>query len=175
MAKLVTKTRYFIQSDDELVIYKEYFFVQYLKDWNYYIAQIKRNSRYGILNSDCEEISDFEYLGVNPTSRFDKDYTSNSKIISATAKVGPNSQYLFVLLNGCGDKFNNETYDYAEFSNYGYHLILSKNKKYGVVDYKNNIIIPFEYDNIYFDSILDRYCAELNNKKLCLDTLGKVL
>ena len=175
MPKLVPQTRYFIQDDEGSVILKEYFYVQHLKDWDYYIAQLKNSQRYGILNSNCEEISDFEYLGINPTNKFGKDYNSDSEIISAIAKVGLESQYLFVLLNGAGDKFSNETYDYAEFSNFGYHLILSKNKKYGVIDYKNNLIIPFEYDSIYFDSILDRYCVELNNKKLCLDTLGKVL
>lgn len=175
MPKLVPRTRYFIEDDEGLVILKEYFYVEHLKDWNYYIAQVKNSQRYGILNSNCEEISDFTYLGIIPSSKGFKNFDNNAEVISAIAKIGDEDNFKYILLNGNGEKFNSEVYDSAFFSNFGYSLILKKDNKYGVIDYKNYIIIPFDYDEISFDSVTDKYTAKINDHSKIYDTEGNLL
>ena len=175
MPKLVPQIRYFIQDDEGSVILKEYFYVEHLKDWNYYIAQEKNSQKYGILNSNCEEISDFNYLGIIPSSKGFKIFDKNDEVISAIAKIGDENNFKYILLNENGEKINLEVYDSALFSNFSYHLILKKGSKYGVIDYKNQIIIPFEYDKIYFDSVKDKYTAISNNISKTFDNEGNLL
>ena len=97
MSKLIAKTRYLLQSDDGTVILKEYFYVEHIKDWKYYIAQENENGKYAILNLNYEEISDFKYLRMNATNSLGKKYKEPKEVISAIAEIEDENK--FVLLN----------------------------------------------------------------------------
>lgn len=173
MSKLIPKTRYLLQSDDGTVILKEYFYVEHIKDWKYYIAQEKENGKYAILNLNYEEISDFKYLRMNATNSLGKKYKEPKEVISAIAEIEDENK--FVLLNGEGKQIDSKLYDFAIFVNCGLNVIIVHNNKFGVVNYKNEIIIPLEYDSIHFNPLVDKYYANVNGSTIIFDVNGNII
>ena len=112
---------------------------------NKYIA--KKNGKYGIIDLKETNIAPFKYDEISNWV----EYGPKAHFVTENHKKG---------LISYDDKKLNPT----EFETLSYisddYIIVSKAKKYGIVDIKNNIIIPINYDKVYVDWIQ----ARINNE-----------
>jgi hypothetical protein len=101
---------------------------------------------------------------------------SQTEKLNLISQKGDNKKYGFI------DKYSKKLvipYEYdndfglAEFVNG--KCILSKDNRYGLIDYKNNILIAFEYDRLRFADFGKYLIYTKNNKDGLLDKDGKEL
>ena len=64
------------------------------------------------------------------------------------AQVKTTNGYKSFIINDKGQRMSSHEYDETHFLNYGY-IKVKKNGKYGVIDYNDRIVIPFEYENFH--------------------------
>ena len=77
----------------------------------------------------------------------------------------------------------NDYYDYIYISyddenkcnNYKNYLIAKKDNKYGIIDFNENIILNFEYDELYNYSDNDEYLALKDNKYGIINSKGEII
>lgn len=62
------------------------------------------------------------------------------------AEVKTTNGYKWFLINDKGQRISSNEYDEVHYLDYGY-LGVKKDNRYGVIDYNDRIIVPFEYEN----------------------------
>lgn len=124
----------------------------------------------GLIDQNFTTIFDFKYpelrfSQVNPRHLYFRNDKYQYGIIDLNEQIiippsttylhsNPNytktqKEYLFGVLDKNGQELIPTMYDEIEDFGSNNLLIVSKNKKYGVVNYQNEIIVPIEYDIVY--------------------------
>ena len=118
--------------------------------------------RYGYISSKAEKILDVE---CNQVSRL--------------TEINGNDIYLYVTKNGQVGVYKNKdqviknSYEQVEYDKNNDVFIVKKDNKYGMVNNKNEIILPMEFDYIMISG--NKVNAEKGGKKTNYDTTGKEL
>lgn len=134
-----------INSDNTVLVGFNYDFVQ--PDFEEYIVQ--KNNKKGLLNSKNQLLVEYIYDNISGTSE---------KLYSAykyrQVKMGDN----IGLIDSTGRLIIPIEYNNLNFfsdSKYDKRIIALKNGKWGIIDFKNTVILPFEYEKIKRDGYSD--------------------
>ena len=117
---------------------------------------INQNNKEGVIDNNFNVIIKPQYDTVEPYL-----YNENLMIHQGLKKSGA-THYFSAILDLKGNIVLNQDFKYNELriiSLEPFLLITELNNKYGVINLKDEIIIPFEYDNL-------EYCKNKNNKYL---------
>jgi len=90
-------------------------------DFQQEIALVKKGKKYGLINTKGETVVDFQYDNFAEMVMVEEDKMSST---------GTHESLMGFILKG------------------GY-ISLEKNKKWGYIDLKGNVVIPFEYDQVW--------------------------
>lgn len=170
---------------------KPFVFNKIIKDKIYFIY-LGDNGKLGILDENLNKITEpiFETLSNLGDSDFikvtlnEKQYLFNIKTLKEMVEVEDTTiegKYLKIyadgkikLLNSEGKEILNEGYENILYLKEEKVVVL-KNGKYGVVDLENRVVIPFEYDEIYFANnnfiVKKDGVYYLNNEKLNIENI----
>lgn len=139
------------------------------------IFVVKQNDKYGLLNKQGGKIMDFVFEDLQPCF-YDEDnkFIVKSKgkygIIDITGKeiipnefdkisnwveYGPKAHFVtknkkMGMYSRDGKQLIPPIYDELHYTTNNL-IVVSQNKKYGIVNISNNIVIPLEYDKIFLD------------------------
>lgn len=100
---------------------------------------IKKQNLYGIITTEGKVIIPPKYKTLDPLAdKFDDDEFRNKHLFLADGKlINVNDGVLIGEYNSIIPIFYNHS-----------KLLVSKNKKWGIIDVRNNILLPIEYDEI---------------------------
>lgn len=118
-----------------------------IRDINFgYICAVS-NEKYGVVDFDRNVIIPFKYININIRSSnvFEVKNTKSTKYINSKCKEINIFVGVFLIVS---------------------NILFCKNSKYGAIDSNNNVIIPFDYDNIYYNG--DDYIYLYNDTNVCV-------
>lgn len=137
------------------------------KDKRYYIYFDDKISKFGVLSDNYNVLisPQYDYIENLEDTVFFKviknknlyllNFKSKELIKIDNFKMDNNKNILITqdkktsLIDKNGKLLIGENYDYILYTKED-KAVVSLNKKYGIVDYQNNIILPFKYDEVYF-------------------------
>ncbi|WP_027129258.1 WG repeat-containing protein [Fusobacterium perfoetens] len=137
------------------------------KDKRYYIYFDDKISKFGVLSDNYNVLisPQYDYIENLEDTVFFKviknknlyllNFKSKELIKIDNFKMDNNKNILITqdkktsLIDKNGKLLIGENYDYILYTKED-KAVVSLNKKYGIVDYQNNIVIPFKYDEVYF-------------------------
>lgn len=140
----------------------------------------KKNSGFSILSSkgtiSLDNISDYNYI-YDENNLIDPNPQNNNALLYLK-----NNQNKFAIYDEFSEKLKSDfVYDEIKqkFENKNTYLIVSKNKKFGIIDQDNKVILNFMYDDLSFN-LLQNYkdnsqtvIAKKNGKYGLVDFSGK--
>ncbi|MCI6152131.1 MAG: WG repeat-containing protein [Fusobacterium perfoetens] len=137
------------------------------KDKRYYIYFDDKISKFGVLSDNynvlispqydyIENLEDTDFFKVIKNKNlYLLNFKSKELIKIDNFKMDNNKNILITqdkktsLIDKNGKLLIGENYDYILYTKED-KAVVSLNKKYGIVDYQNNIVLPFKYDEVYF-------------------------
>ncbi len=196
---LVEKNNQYALINENLEVIVSYGTYDIIKPMNCYgYSIVIKNNKYGVLdkNGILKVLIQNDLISTKPARSYGNDYTTflverNGKyqILNNSAELEinktferidklSNNYYLayqndsIFLINDNGEIVANEYSGYYDF-NKGF--IVRKNDKMGAISYKNNIILPFEYDSVYYPRLEKHLYASKNGLFGVIDFEGKVI
>lgn len=137
------------------------------KDKRYYIYFDDKISKFGVLSDNYNVLisPQYDYIENLEDTVFFKviknknlyllNFKSKELIKIDNFKMDNNKNILITqdkktsLIDKNGKLLIGENYDYILYTKED-KAVVSLNKKYGIVDYQNNIVLPFKYEEVYF-------------------------
>lgn len=141
-----------------------------------------KDGKVGAISINNEITIPFEYEAItnNPAAAFKEDevvFLEKNNKIGAINKNGEivipfEYELAYEIYTFDGESHTFYFTDINQFFNYGV-IVLKKNNKLGVINKDNEIIIPFDYDSIYFSG--DGFTTFKNHKSFEFDINGNLI
>lgn len=127
-----------LDKNASFVIPCEYDDIENSEAYNNFIV-VRNNDKRGVINLLNENVIPIKYDGLSPFIRDQKVYF----VASLDKKFG--------LLNEAGEIIVPMVFDFIQFNSIDTYLSAVKDHKWSLIDYKNNKILPFDFESIdYF-------------------------
>lgn len=159
-----------IDSLGHLILPLEYDKIEYIGDCcgEYTLLSLKKDERIAVMSAKTREKTEPLFL---------KFYMSGQRLVEEGGYKN-----IFMAQNlenkyGCVDSVLNIMipFEYSEIQPLSPYLIVAHGSSYGLINWKNEIVADFVYDNIYYCRFDDLYILTGKNKACIMDAKGNIL